>query len=508
MMAIDGRFARKASCLAAAFACAGAAVAAPTGFAVSAGSASYVPAALTVTSTSARTHVSWTSFNVAADEVFRFVQPNAQSSVLNHVFNAQSLRLLGALSSNGSVLFMVNGMVSGPDLNLDLAGAIDTSLRLPRIALALRGGSPLAASRPLATLADGRIHVISRDHHAVTTANDAVLLLPGKTIELASASMPHLRVELTAPLAEAINLNRLVGSKGDSGIFAALFRVPAAARQAAEREDDAVLTASAEERSPGNPDIDRFYRYAHWYARMRNETPHDEGGLLKVAAASSSRTVLPAARSRPGVLPQAIEIGAPARFAQEARVALSYSPVAAAVEPAATLEPQPIAAAGDNEPERNRVTLLAPLVPTAEPVATLEPQPIAAAGDNEPERSRVTLLALAPVLPAAEQVAALEPQPILLRQPLEPEDIGSLAANRPVDVPLPLESRFAQAPEQPGDGGEGRYERRPAAAVIVVALAQHSAAPVPREDANVKEVRIERRAPRYFTDYRGAMFFM
>ena len=28
------------------------------------------------------------------------------------------------------------------------------------------------------------------------------------------------------------------------------------------------------------------------------------------------------------------------------------------------------------------------------------------------------------------------------------------------------------------------------------------------EPKDVKEVRIERRAPRYFTDYRGAMFFM
>jgi len=45
--------------------------------------------------------------------------------------------------------------------------------------------------------------------------------------------------------------------------------------------------------------------------------------------------------------------------------------------------------------------------------------------------------------------------------------------------------------------------------VTVVALSQHhSAVAVPAEDSQPKEIRIERRAPRYFTDYRGAMFFM
>ncbi len=441
---------------------------------VSVGSATYAPATLTVTSTSARTQISWQSFNVAANEVLRFVQPSAQSSVLNHIFSPQSLNILGGLSSNGSVLFMINGMVSGSGMNLDLAGVINTSLRLPRMALAASGVAQVAQPRPLATLADGRIYVISQDEQAVTTVSGDVVLNPGRTIELANASMPNLRVELTAPHAEAINLSRLVGNKGDTGIFAGLFRVPAAARQAAERGVDAVLTASAEEHTPTTPDIERFYRYALLYAGLRSEAPQDEGGMMKVAAAASARMVLPAAKSRPSLLPQAIEIGAPARRSREAAVALSSLPVAA----------------------------------PPEPVPTLEPQPIPAAGENESERNRVTLFALAPALSAVEVVATLEPQPILLRQPLEPEDIRTLAGSQFAAAQSPVQPKLAQASDLEGEPGRGRRERKAGPAVIVVALAQHSATPAPQEDSNVREVRIERRAPRYFTDYRGAMFYM
>ncbi len=517
---------------------------------VGVGSATYAPATLTVTSTSARTQISWQSFSVAANEVVRFVQPSAQSSVLNHVFSPQSLNILGGLSSNGSVLFMINGMVSASGMNLDLAGVINTSLRLPRMALAASGVAHVAQPRPLATLADGRIYVISQDEQAVTMAGGDVVLNPGRTIELVNASMPNLRVELTAPHAEAINLGRLVGNKGDSGIFAGLFRVPAAARQAAERGVDAVLTALAEEHAPTTQDVERFHRYALLYARLRSEAPQNEGGMMKVAAAPSARMVLPAAKSRSSLLPQAIELGAPAQRSRETAVALSSSSISAPPEPVPTLEPQPISAAGENESERDRVALfalalalapalpavevvatlepqpisaageneserdrvalfaLAPALPAVEVVATLEPQPIPAAGENESERDRVALFALAPVLPAVEVVATVEPQPILLRQPLEPEDIRTLADSRPAAAQAPVQPKLAQAAGLEGEHGGGSGERKAGPAVIVVVLAQHSATPAPRGDSNVKEVRIERRAPRYFTDYRGAMFFM
>jgi filamentous hemagglutinin family protein len=538
MIGISGKFSRKLLCAAVASACVGTALAGPVGPVVSAGSATYAAATLTVTSTTVRTQIIWQSFNVAANEVVNFVQPNAQSSVLNQVFNPQSLNILGRLSSNGSVLFMTNGIVSGSGMNLDVAGVINTSLRLPRMALAVSSVVPVA--QLLTTLDQGRIYVISQDEQAVTTANGDLVLNPDKTIELANASLPSLRVELTAPHSEAINLSRLVGSKGDTGIFAGLFRVPAAARQAAERDVDAVLTASAEEHTPTTPDIERFYRYALLYARIHSEALQDESGTMKVAASSTSRMMLPAVKSRPSLLPQAIEIGTPAVRPREVAVTLASLPVPAAPEqPVATLEPQPIPVALESESDRAMLLVLAPAPPAIDVVATLEPQPIPVALESESDRAmllalasappaidvvatlepqpipvalenesdRAMLLALAPAPPAVEVVATLEPQPILIRQPLEPEDIRTLAIQLASAQP-PAQPKPAPVAGLENDPGQRRHEPRFAPTVIVVALAQHGATPAPQEDSQVKEVRIERRAPRYFTDYRGAMFFM
>jgi filamentous hemagglutinin family protein len=475
---------------------------------VSAGRASYDPATLTVTSTTARTQISWQSFNVAANEMVKFVQPSAQSSVLNQVFDPQSLNILGGLNSNGSVLFMHNGKVTGAGVNLDLAGMISTSLRLPPMTLALSAVSPPARTRPLATLAEGSIFVISQDEQAVTTVNGDALLNPGKTVELAHAAMPNLRVELTAPATEAINLSRLVGGKRETGIFAGLFRVPAAARQATQRDADAVLTASARQPAPAAPEIERFYRYALLYAQMRRESPPHEGGMVQVAAAPTGRTVLPAARSRPSMLPRDIEIGAPQARPREAALRLASLPVSAAAErPMVTLEPQPIPIAAENGSDRATLLARVSAPPAAEVVATLEPQPIPVAIESEAERNSATLLAFAAVLPAAEVVATLEPQPILLRQAQEPEDLRTLASQLAAVQP-PAQTMQVQVAHADVDPAHGRHETQAAPTVIVVALAQHGATPAPQEDSKVNEVRIERRAPRYFTDYRGAMFFM
>lgn len=474
MIGVSDKFSRKLLCLTVAGVCAGTAVAGPAGPVVSAGNATYAPATLTVTSTTARTRISWQSFNVAANEVVKFVQPNAQSAVLNQVFNAQSLNILGGVNSNGSVLFMSNGIVSGSGLNLDLAGMISTSLRLPRMALAPSGVATPTQPRPLTTLAAGSIYVISQDEQAVTAADGDVLLNPGKTIELAYAAMPNLRVELTAPDAEAINLSRLVGGKRETGIFAGLFRPPAAARQEVQRDADAVLTASAQEHAPNTPDMERFYRYALLYARMRSETLRHEDGMMQVAAASTGGMMLPAVKSRPNLLPRDIEIGAPMARPDEAPVWLASLPVPAAPE---------------------------------QLVATLEPQAIPVAVESESERNAAMLLTLVPALPAAEIVATLEPQPILVRQAQEPEDMRTLASQLAA-AQSRAQPALAQVAQPELDPAPSRDKPQSAPTVIVVALAQQGAAPAPREDSNVKEVRIERRAPRYFTDYRGAMFFM
>ena len=388
-------------------ACAGAAFAGPAGPVVGVGSANYMQSALTLTSATARTHISWPSFNLAAGEVLKFVQPNAQSTVLNHIFNLQSQNILGGVSSNGSVLYMSSGMVSGAGMNLDVAGLVNTSLRLPRMALAAGSFPREAQTKPLATLAEGRIYVVGQDALALTAANGDWVLNPGATVELANASSPNFRVELKAPDSAAINLSRLVAGKGEAGIFAGLFRVPEAARQAAEHETDFVAAVAMEDRVSDTPAMARFLRYASLNAEKRGEAIPQEGPAVNAATSSDGPILVAALKSKPSVLPREIEIGASAQ-----RVP---APVIAQAAPA----------------------------PAAAHVAI-------GASETQPERMQVALART--------------------------------------------------------DAGSVRPERK--AAVIVVARAQQSGLPAAEEGSNVTELRIERRAPRFFQDYRGGFFYM
>ena len=148
---------------------------------------------------------------------------------------------------------------------------------------------------------------------------------------------------------------------------------------------------------------------------------------------------------------------------------------------------------------------LAPAQAPAEATATLEPQPIAVAVAREPERAGMIQIALAPPAPSTAMVATLEPQPIPAALAREPANRQLLAAQLALATPS-VQAQPAQA--SPQDTETAGAETPPAPTVIVVAMAQHRAAPVSQDEVEVKEIRIERRAPRYFTDYRGAMFFM
>ena len=505
MNAITHKFSRKLLCLALVLAWAGGVFAGPVGPVVGVGSAGYSAATQTVTSATARAHIGWQSFNVAANEVLRFVQPSAQSSVLNHIVNPQSFSLLGRVSSNGSVLFLSDGIVTGSGMNLDLAGVIDRSLRLPRQSMAQNSLDRAAQSKPLATLAEGSIFVLGEDARAVAETNGEWMLNPGKTVELADRSTPNLRVALTAPESVAINLSRLVAGKG-TGIFAGLFRAPASARQAAERETESVQTAFMEDRVSDAPEVERFFRFARLYAEFRSDAMQHEGGLVKTAAVREG-TVVAALKSRPSLLPQEIELGASPARASGSVVVHTAMPQPVAAEPLATLEPQPILVTMQSESEAGGGVVLAQVsrLPMIELVATLEPQPVYAAFEGEMERNGVPIFARAAPVGAAEVLATLEPQSVAVRQTAEPDDVRTLAAQAMPSVAPPERLQVAAAET---DTGQVRRERRAGAAVIVVARAQQSGMLAAEEGSSVKELRIERRAPRYFQDYRGGVFFM
>jgi len=83
--------------------------AAPTDGVVRGGTATITatPNTTTITQSSNRAVIDWRSFGTAPGETVNFLQPNAQSAVLNRVTGAQFSSLQGALTANGQV-FLVN----------------------------------------------------------------------------------------------------------------------------------------------------------------------------------------------------------------------------------------------------------------------------------------------------------------------------------------------------------------------------------------------------------------
>jgi filamentous hemagglutinin family protein len=82
----------------------------------------------TITQTSGRSVIDWRSFSIAAGETVRFVQPGAQSAVLNRVTGAEFSSLQGTLEANGQVyLVNPNGILIGAGGRINAASLVATT---------------------------------------------------------------------------------------------------------------------------------------------------------------------------------------------------------------------------------------------------------------------------------------------------------------------------------------------------------------------------------------------
>ena len=62
------------------------------------------------------------------------------------------------------------------------------------------------------------------NHGVITSPTGEVILAAGKTVELVNAGSPHVRVELTAPDNEVLNVGQVVANSGRIGIFGTAIR--------------------------------------------------------------------------------------------------------------------------------------------------------------------------------------------------------------------------------------------------------------------------------------------
>ena len=105
----------------------------PQGGAIVAGSGSIQSPshhATVVQQDSATLSIDWDSFNLAAGESVRFIQPDAQSAALNFINDQQPSVILGSIDANGQVLLMnPNGMMFGASARVDVGALVAGAFR-------------------------------------------------------------------------------------------------------------------------------------------------------------------------------------------------------------------------------------------------------------------------------------------------------------------------------------------------------------------------------------------
>jgi filamentous hemagglutinin family protein len=195
--------------------------------------------------------INWQSFNVQAGEVTRFIQQNADSAVLNRVLGQDPTKILGALQSNGKVfLINPNGILFGQGARVDVNGLVASTLNISDADFQagrkrFQAGAVAGTVRnegTIATPSGGQVFLIAphvENTGIVTAPNGDVILAAGHSVQLVDSNDPDLRVELSAPAGQAVNLGQVIAQGGRIGIYGALVN-----QRGVVNADSAVLGAN------------------------------------------------------------------------------------------------------------------------------------------------------------------------------------------------------------------------------------------------------------------------
>jgi len=213
----------------------GAAGAAPTLPKVAAGQATFSQqgTVFTITNTPG-TIINWQTFSIDAGETTQFIQQSADSAVLNRVLGQDPTKILGALQSNGKVfLINPNGILFGQGSRVDVNGLVASSLNITDADF-LAGNKTFQAGAVAGTVRNegaittpkgGQVFLIAPDVEnagVITTQKGDVVLAAGNSVQLVDSSDPDLRVEISAPGNQALNLGQVIAKGGRIGIYGAL----------------------------------------------------------------------------------------------------------------------------------------------------------------------------------------------------------------------------------------------------------------------------------------------
>ena len=207
----------------------------PLGHVVTNGSATFSQqgSSLNITN-SPGTIIDWQKFSVQKDETTRFIQQSVDSAVLNRVVGQDPSQILGKLQSNGRVFIInPNGILFGANSIVDVGGLVASTLNLSnenfisqQLNFSGNGRNGSVNNQGEITTPDGGfIYLIApnvENHGVITSPKGEVILAAGHSVQLVSSENPDLRVTLTAPEGEALNVGDIITRGGKTSIYAGI----------------------------------------------------------------------------------------------------------------------------------------------------------------------------------------------------------------------------------------------------------------------------------------------
>lgn len=98
-------------------------------FVAGSGSITQTGTTTTITQTSQQASLNWQGFNIAPNEVVRFIQPSATAIAVNRIFDTNGSQLLGQLQANGQVwLINPNGVLFGAGSQVNVGALVASTL--------------------------------------------------------------------------------------------------------------------------------------------------------------------------------------------------------------------------------------------------------------------------------------------------------------------------------------------------------------------------------------------
>lgn len=176
--------------------------------------------------------IHWQNFNIAQNEITRFIQQNSQSAVLNRIIGENPSAILGQLASNGKVfLINPNGIVFGAGAVVDTQGMVASSLNLSDQDF-LRGNYHFIAGSKAGNIVnegiiragkDGSIILIApsiKNNGIIKSEGGQITLAAGQELVLTNLDDPDIRFEIQAPGNAVLNLGKLLTAGGAVNVFA------------------------------------------------------------------------------------------------------------------------------------------------------------------------------------------------------------------------------------------------------------------------------------------------